>query len=454
MDNNTISNAKPNIQYGRKSSGISREPALTKAEQINKLSVESYEANDSVVRQKKRSALNKLKKKKKKKSSHSATDFDPNSEVLTQEGIFEQTKEGHGFLRNQEHRFLPQDLDPLIPKTLSEKLGLRTGLHLKIKTQTHKSGNKQIAIEILEIEQKPATNYANTKLFQNLTSVNPFECFHLSTKNDRDTSMSFLELLAPIGKGQRSLIVAPPRSGKTMLIEKIVNGINQNHPEAETFLLLIDERPEEVTHLSRVVDARVFASCLDQPIEEHVSLSKMVIEIAMRQAEKGKDVVIVLDSITRMARAFNNQLKSSGRTLSGGVDAQALQEPKKFFGAARKLEESGSLTIIATALIQTGSQMDEVIFQEFKGTGNMELVLNRKLAEKRIWPAIDINLSGTRREELIMPKDYYKASTRMRRYLASINSEASQTQAVIQAIEKHDTIQEFVNQFLTTDSKL
>ena len=215
-------------------------------------------------------------------------------------------------------------------------------------------------------------------------------------------------------------------------------------------VLLIDERPEEVTHLSRTVKAKIFASCLDRPLQEHVSLSRMVIQKAMRLAEKGRDVVILLDSITRMARAFNNQLKSSGRTLTGGVDAQALHEPKKFFGAARKLEEGGSLTIIATALVQTGSQMDEVIFQEFKGTGNMELVLSRKLAEKRIWPAVDVNSSGTRREELIMPKDYYKATIKMRRYLSSLKSEVSQTQAVLQAMEKFSTTQEFVNRFLTS----
>jgi transcription termination factor Rho len=230
-------------------------------------------------------------------------------------------------------------------------------------------------------------------------------------------------------------------------MEKIANGIAANHPEADILMLLIDERPEEVTHLSRRIKGKVYASCLDRPLEEHIGLSRMVMEMAMRRVECGKDVVILLDSITRMARAFNNDLKSSGRTLSGGVDAKAMMEPKKFFGAARKVEEGGSLTIVATALVQTGSQMDEVIFQEFKGTGNMELVLNRKLAEKRIYPAIDIGLSGTRREELILPPAWYKASQRFRRYLANL-TEANQTPAAIQALEKFKTTEEFVNAFV------
>jgi transcription termination factor Rho len=283
-------------------------------------------------------------------------------------------------------------------------------------------------------------------MFHALTSVNPHENYKLSSPVDNDKSMILLELLTPIGKGQRGLIVAPPRTGKTILMEKIANGIAYNHPEADVMMLLIDERPEEVTHLSRKVKGKVYASCLDKPIEEHIALTQMVIDIAQRKVESGKDVVILLDSITRMARAFNNQLKSSGRTLSGGVDAKALMEPKKFFGAARKLEEGGSLTIIATTLVQTGSQMDEVIFQEFKGTGNMELVLNRRLAEKRIYPAIDIGMSGTRREELIMPPEVFKAASKFRRYLSAM-TEANQMPAAIQALEKFKSTQDFVVAF-------
>ncbi len=452
MDNET-KDKKLNIQYGRRKSS-STEESISKSEKIKQLSAESYESNDSLKRQKKRSQLNKLKKKKKKKTPDLSQSFDTDSKVKFVEGHLEIIKEGHGYLRRQEHNFLAQPNDVLISQSIISDLGLRTGLIVKAEAHNKKNSEQLIVSKLLEIENKVTENYSDTHHFQNLTSINPFECYHLATKNDTDTSMRLLEILTPIGKGQRSLIVAPPRSGKTMLVEKIINGINTNHSEAEVFLLLIDERPEEVTHLSRLIKAKIFSSCLDRSIEEHVSLSKMVIEIAMRQAEKGKDIVIVLDSITRMARAFNNQLKSSGRTLSGGVDAQALQDPKKFFGAARKLEEGGSLTIIATALIQTGSQMDEVIFQEFKGTGNMELVLNRKLAEKRIWPAIDVNMSGTRREELIMPQNYYKASIKIRRYLSSINSEINQTQAVIQAMKKFDTTQEFVSHFLTSEAKI
>jgi transcription termination factor Rho len=259
--------------------------------------------------------------------------------------------------------------------------------------------------------------------------------------------MVLMELLTPIGKGQRGLIVAPPRTGKTVLLEKIANGIAHNHPEAEILVLLIDERPEEVTHLTRKIKGKIMASCLDRPIEEHIALSRMVIDMAERRVERGKDVVILLDSITRMARAYNNDLKSSGRTMSGGVDAKALMEPKKFFGAARKLEEGGSLTILATALVQTGSQMDEVIFQEFKGTGNMELVLNRRMAEKRIYPAIDIGMSGTRREELILPPEYLKAANRFRRYLANL-TEANQMPAAIQALEKYKNVGEFIQAFV------
>jgi transcription termination factor Rho len=277
--------------------------------------------------------------------------------------------------------------------------------------------------------------------------VNPHEFYRLSSPQDVDKSMVLLELLTPIGKGQRGLIVAPPRTGKTILMEKIANGIAFNHPDADMIVLLIDERPEEVTHLQRRVNGKVYASCLDRPIEEHIALTQMVLEMVERKVERGRDVVILLDSITRMSRAYNNQLKSSGRTLSGGVDAKALMEPKKFFGAARKLEEGGSLTIIATALVQTGSQMDEVIFQEFKGTGNMELVLNRRLSEKRIYPAIDIGMSGTRREELILPQEYFKAATRFRRYLANL-TEANQMPAAIQALEKYKTTQEFIQAFV------
>jgi transcription termination factor Rho len=349
-------------------------------------------------------------------------------------------------MRSEKVSFTAQDADILVPREIVQRFGLRSGHKIHGIVRMKKNRRQKVVTNLLEVQDLPVEAWRPAPMFHTLTSVNPYEFYRLSAPQDSDKSMILLELLTPIGKGQRGLIVAPPRTGKTILMEKIANGIAYNHPEAEVMLLLIDERPEEVTHLSRRVKGKVYASCLDKPIEEHIALTQMVIDIAQRKVEAGKDVVILLDSITRMARAFNNQLKSSGRTLSGGVDAKALMEPKKFFGAARKLEEGGSLTIIATTLVQTGSQMDEVIFQEFKGTGNMELVLNRRLAEKRIYPAIDIGMSGTRREELIMPPDVYKAASKFRRYLANM-TEANQMPAAIQALEKFRNTQDFVVAF-------
>ncbi len=421
---------------------------------LKNLSSVTHDSNESIRRRKRRSQINKLNNKiikKKNKGENGGHEnmgaYDPESPIVIETGYLAIGDNRIGHLRTNEFSFFPQPNETMVPRDFIDSWGLRTGLNLKCETRNRKNNPGKVVTKIMEIEGGPVKDWKEVPHFQDLTSVNPYEFLKLSTPKDFDKSMCLMELMTPIGRGQRALIVAPPRSGKTVLMEKIVNGITANHPEVEAFLLLIDERPEEVTHLSRRVNATVFASCLDKPIDEHLSLSRMVIEIAQRRAEQGKDVVILLDSITRMARAFNNQLKSSGRTLSGGVDAQALQEPKKFFGAARKLEEGGSLTIIATALIQTGSQMDEVIFQEFKGTGNMELVLNRKIAEKRIWPAMDINMSGTRREELIMPESYYRASLKFRRYLSTM-SEANQVQAAIQAMEKNDTTDDFVKEFV------
>ncbi len=374
-------------------------------------------------------------------------DFDPRSEAEEYTAIIQVADGGHAFMRSERLNFQAQDFDVVIPRDMVNRHGLRTGNMIQAIVRGKRNKRQRVVSQLLAVENIPVEKWRPVAPFQNLTSISPEEMFHLSRPDDSDKSMMLLELLAPIGKGQRGLLVAPPRTGKTILMEKIANGIAANHPEADILMLLIDERPEEVTHLSRRIKGKVYASCLDRPLEEHIALSKMVMEMAMRRVECGKDVVILLDSITRMARAFNNDLKSSGRTLSGGVDAKAMMEPKKFFGAARKVEEGGSLTIVATALVQTGSQMDEVIFQEFKGTGNMELVLNRKLAEKRIYPAIDIGLSGTRREELILPPAWYKASQRFRRYVANL-TESNQTPAAIQALEKFKTTEEFVNAFV------
>jgi transcription termination factor Rho len=380
-------------------------------------------------------------------SGHDFTiDFDPRSESEEYTGFIQLVEGGHAFMRSEKVSFTPQDADILVPREIVSRFGLRSGHKIHGIVRGKKNRRQKVVTNLLEVQDQPLDIYRPSPMFHTLTSVNPHEFYRLSSPLDLDKSMILLELLTPIGKGQRGLLVAPPRTGKTMLMEKIANGIAYNHPEADVMLLLIDERPEEVTHLTRKIKGKVYASCLDKPIEEHIALTQMVIDIAQRKVESGKDVVILLDSITRMSRAFNNQLKSSGRTLSGGVDAKALQEPKKFFGAARKLEEGGSLTIIATTLVQTGSQMDEVIFQEFKGTGNMELVLNRRLAEKRIYPAIDIAMSGTRREELILPPEFYKAATKFRRYLSNM-TEANQMPAAIQALEKFKSTSDFVVAF-------
>jgi len=440
--------------------------------QIENLSQITHESNDSSRRRRKRIKLNKIVnrgpgshggqggnggqrgqngngqgKGNRREPVDFTPDFDPRSEAEEYTAIIQVMEQGHAHMRSERLNFQVQDMDVVIPRDMVNRFGLRTGHMIRAIVRGKRNKRQRVVTQLIEVMGIPVSEWRATAPFQNLTSISPEEMYHLSAPDDLDKSMVLLELLAPIGKGQRGLLVAPPRTGKTMLMEKIANGIATNHPDAEILMLLIDERPEEVTHLSRRIKGKVYASCLDRPIDEHITLSKMVMEMAMRRVECGKDVVILLDSITRMARAFNNELKSSGRTLSGGVDAKAMMEPKKFFGAARKVEDGGSLTIIATALVQTGSQMDEVIFQEFKGTGNMELVLNRKLAEKRIYPAIDIGLSGTRREELILPPAYYKAAQKFRRYLANL-TEANQMPAAIQALEKFKNTEEFANAFV------
>ncbi len=422
--------------------------------QMDNQALVTHEPNDSSRRRRKRTKMNKLtgrngksgQGRRGREPQDFSPDFDPRSEAEEYTAIIQVTDAGHAFMRSERLNFQAQDHDIVIPRDMVNRYGLRTGHQIRAIVRGKRNRRQKVVAQLLTVQDIPVERWRPVAPFHNLTSINPEEMYHLSSADDSDKSMMLLELLTPIGKGQRGLLVAPPRTGKTMLMEKIANGIARNHPEAEILMLLIDERPEEVTHLSRRIKGKVYASCLDRPIEEHITLTQMVLEIAQRRVECGRDVVILLDSITRMARAFNNQLKSSGRTLSGGVDAKAMMEPKKFFGAARKVEDGGSLTIVATALVQTGSQMDEVIFQEFKGTGNMELVLNRKLAEKRVYPAIDIGMSGTRREELILPPVWYKASQRFRRYLANL-TEANQTPAAIQALEKFKTTEEFVNAF-------
>jgi transcription termination factor Rho len=438
-------------------SGNHPERAFDPNSKLKNLTQISHESNDSLRRRRKRAKVNKIssrnhKDKKKRRGDKDdsgydlSSDFDPRSETEEYTGHIQVVEGGHALMRSEKASYIAQEGDILVTRDMVQHFGLRSGHKIHGYVRLKKNRRQKIVTGILEIQDQPYELWRPAPMFHTLTSVNPFEFYKLSAPTDTDKSMVLLELLTPIGKGQRGLIVAPPRTGKTMLMEKIANGIAYNHPEADIIVLLIDERPEEVTHLIRRVKGKVYASCLDKPIEEHIALTEMVIDIAQRKVESGRDVVILLDSITRMSRAYNNQLKSSGRTLSGGVDAKALQEPKKFFGAARKLEEGGSLTIIATTLVQTGSQMDEVIFQEFKGTGNMELVLNRRLAEKRVYPAIDIAMSGTRREELILPPEYFKAATKFRRYLSNM-TEANQVPAAIQALEKYKSTLDFVQAF-------
>jgi len=320
------------------------------------------------------------------------------------EGVLETLQDGFGFLRAPDYNYLPGPDDIYVSPSQIRRFNLRTGDTVSGQIRPPKEGERYFALLKVETINFESPEAARDKtLFDNLTPLYPEEKLKLETAPD-NYGMRVMELVSPIGKGQRGLIVAPPRTGKTMLIQNIANSIAENHPEVYLIVLLIDERPEEVTDMQRSVKGEVVSSTFDEPATRHVQVAEMVIEKAKRLVEHKKDVVILLDSITRLARAYNTVLPPSGKILTGGVDANALQKPKRFFGAARNIEEGGSLTIIATALVDTGSKMDEVIFEEFKGTGNMEVHLDRRLVEKRTFPAIDINKSGTRKEELLIEK--------------------------------------------------
>ncbi|RUM56685.1 MAG: transcription termination factor Rho [Nautilia sp.] len=317
-------------------------------------------------------------------------------------GILEIMPDGYGFLRSLGKNFTDSQNDTYVSQTQIRRFALRTGDIVTGQVRPPKDAEKYYALLKIEaINYLPPEESKKRPLFDNLTPLYPNEQIKLEYMPTKLTGR-VIDLFAPIGKGQRGLIVAPPRSGKTEFLKDIAHGITHNHPEIELIVLLIDERPEEVTDMERSVKGEVYASTFDEPASNHIKVAEIVIEKAKRMAEIGKDVVILLDSITRLARAYNTATPSSGKVLSGGVDANALHKPKRFFGAARNLEESGSLTIIATALVETGSRMDEVIFEEFKGTGNMEVVLSRKIANRRIYPAVDIIKSGTRKEELLL----------------------------------------------------
>jgi transcription termination factor Rho len=321
------------------------------------------------------------------------------------EGVLEILPDGYGFLRSPDYNYLPGPDDIYVSPSQIRKFDLKTGDSISGNVRPPHEGEKYFAlvkIEAINFESPEETR--NKILFDNLTPLYPQERIKLETVREA-TSGRVMDLLTPVGKGQRGLIVAPPRTGKTMLLQSLANSISTNHPEIVLIVLLIDERPEEVTDMQRSVKGEVISSTFDEPAARHVQVAEMVIEKAKRLVEHKRDVVILLDSITRLARAYNTIVPPSGKVLSGGVDSNALQRPKRFFGAARNIEEGGSLTIIATALVDTGSRMDEVIFEEFKGTGNMEIILDRKLVDKRVFPAIDIQRSGTRKEELLIPKD-------------------------------------------------
>jgi transcription termination factor Rho len=337
--------------------------------------------------------------------------------VLRGEGVLEILPEGYGFLRSPDWNYLYGPDDIYVSPSQIKRFDLRTGDTIQGQVRPPKEGERYLALLKVEtVNFKDPDQAKHTVFFDNLKPLYPEERFRLE-RSDLDLSMRIMDLFSPIGKGQRGLIVSPPKAGKTILLQKIANSISENHPDVKLIVLLIDERPEEVTDMERSVDGEVISSTFDEPADRHVQVADMVIEKAKRLVENGYDVVILLDSITRLARAQNVVVPHSGKILSGGVDAHALHKPKRFFGAARNIEEGGSLTIVATALIDTGSRMDEVIFEEFKGTGNMELVLDRSLSDRRVYPAIDINRSGTRHEELLIHENQLQRIWLLRKFL-------------------------------------
>lgn len=339
-------------------------------------------------------------------------------------GVLEMHPNGYGFLRSADNNYSRERTDPFVPGTMIEKFGLRQGVLIKSMMQPGRRQQGPRVREIMDVDGMKPEDYINVKFFDDdkaLTPINPEQWLHLETGPEPLTNR-IIDLLAPFGKGQRALIVAPPRSGKTIMLQHISRGIALNHPEVTLLVLLVDERPEEVTDMKRnVINGEVIASSLDMDVDSHVRLSQLVIDRCKRLAEMGKDVFLLMDSITRLARAFNKWVGNSGPTMSGGVNIKAMDIPKRLFASARAFAEGGSLTIVGTALVDTGSRMDDLIFQEFKGTGNMELVLDRRLAERRVWPAIDISLSGTRREELLHDEETLNAVTMLRRTLNTMH---------------------------------
>src|SRR5260221_1763489 len=344
----------------------------------------------------------------------------PSATVEVGSGYLEISEKGFGFLRSPDNHFQPNPSDIFVPPDTIKKNFLREGCHVSGGLQPPHRGNSPQLKTVESVNNMPFADYTKSVRYENLTSIDPIDKFRLETSPDL-LETRIIDLVTPLGKGPRGLIVAPPRTGKTTILKQIANAITENHPDVHVMVLLIDERPEEVSDFQRSVKAEVVASSNDQDLETHVRLSRFMIERCRRMVEAGKDVFVLLDSITRVARAYNSVHGGSGRTMTGGVDARALEIPRKMFAAARKIEEGGSLTILATALVDTGSRMDELIFQEFKGTGNMELVLERKLSDRRLFPAIDIPKSGTRKEEKLFSKNQIEAIRKLRRMMVELN---------------------------------
>ena len=374
------------------------------------------------------------------------------TEMMKTAGLLELMQDGFGFLRFAQNNFLPDADDIYVPAGLVRRYRVRPGsMVLGEILPARKPGQKPALGTIVSINGKDPESHATEIPFKNQVPCDPEERFILETFPDNDISMRVVDLLTPIGRGQRALIVAPPRTGKTILMQKMCNAIMRNHPEVQVIVLLVDERPEEVTDFRRNTKAEVIASCLDEGAGNHIRVTEMVLEKMKRQVEAGHHIVVLLDSITRLGRAYNNEAKGGGRILSGGLDAKVLTKPKAFFGSARNIENGGSLTIISTALIDTGSRMDQVIFEEFKGTGNSEIVLSRQLSNNRIFPSIDISLSGTRKEEKLFHPDENERIKVLRRVLSQLNPNEAM-RLLIEKLEKTRTNAEFLLQFTIRDT--
>jgi len=360
---------------------------------------------------------------------------DPSESV---DGVLQIAEKGHGFLRSARNDYNADPADPIVPRSLIRELGLETGLEIQgAGIGSGRPGQAAVLARIDAINAHPPEQWRERTPFKDLVAEDPVERIRLETVGE-EVSTRVVDLIAPIGKGQRCLIVAPPKAGKTVLLQKMAQAITTNHPEIYLIVLLVDERPEEVTDMRRSVRGEVIASSSDEMARNHVQVAEIVLERARRLVESGHDVVVLLDSITRLSRAYNTEQRGSGRVLSGGIDARTMEKPRRFFGAARNAENGGSLTVIGTALVDTGSRMDEVIFQEFKGTGNMEIVMDRGLFERRVFPAIDMSKSGTRKEEKLFTPDEYRKVTILRRAMASLKA-AEAMQLLTQRLAKYDS---------------